>query len=112
MARIDPIVRTLYLYLFTALGLVFLAIGSVRLLDMALRAAVFKQADAMERMESPPMMIMNPRIDTWAADTGLTAQEREMLRSWIRDYERWRERSARSILSRCGGNAKRRRVWQ
>ena len=40
-----PLIRTIYLYLFALLGLVLLTIGSIRFVDMALRAFVFTKAD-------------------------------------------------------------------
>lgn len=93
MAKMNAVVRVLYLYLFAMLGLVFMAIGGVQLIDMGLRALVFKQADAMERMESPPMpMWATERAERIAADTGFTEREREMVRQSIREYEQWLER--------------------
>lgn len=89
----NVVVRVLYLYLFAMLGLVFMAIGGVQLLDMGLRALVFKQADALERFESPPTpMFMTERADRLANDTALTPQERELVRQSIRDYQQWSER--------------------
>lgn len=52
MAKVTPVVRVLYLYLFAMLGLVFMAVGGVQLIDMGLRAYVFKQADALERLDA------------------------------------------------------------
>ncbi len=39
------IVRKIYLYLFSLIGLVVVVIGSVQLVDLALKAFVFKKAD-------------------------------------------------------------------
>ena len=39
------IVRKIYLYLFSAIGLVVVIIGSVQLVDLALKTFVFKKAD-------------------------------------------------------------------
>jgi hypothetical protein len=39
------LLKLIYLYLFSAIGLILLVIGSVRLLDLGLRTFVFKEAD-------------------------------------------------------------------
>lgn len=39
------IIRTIYLYLFSLVGLVLVVIGSVRIVDLGLKAYVFKNAD-------------------------------------------------------------------
>jgi hypothetical protein len=96
MAKMTAVVRTLYLYLFAMLGLIFVAIGGVQLLDMTLRALVFKQADAMERYEMPPMpMTATERLDRYTKDPELSVREREMIRQSIREYEQWTERRRR-----------------
>lgn len=95
--KANAVVRTIYLYLFSLLGLVFVAIGSIRLLDMALRAFVFTQADALERYEPPPMPAygrLGP-LDTLAVRADLTAEERQILRQSIEEYRRWEERRRR-----------------
>jgi len=39
------LLKLIYLYLFSTIGLILIIIGSVRLLDLGLRAFVFKNAD-------------------------------------------------------------------
>jgi hypothetical protein len=96
MPKMTVVVRTLYLYLFAMLGLIFVAIGGVQLLDMALRATVFRQADALERLEMPPTpYFMSERADRLASDTQLTADERAQIRQTLRDYQQWQERRQR-----------------
>lgn len=41
-------VRLIYLYLFSAIGLIVSVIGSVRLVDLGLKVIVFKGADSYE----------------------------------------------------------------
>ena len=43
--KTKELVRTLYLYGFSLLGLVLMVIGCVRLLDLGLKVYIFKQAD-------------------------------------------------------------------
>jgi hypothetical protein len=93
MAKMTVVVRTLYLYLFSMVGLIFMAIGGVQLLDMGLRALVFKQADAMERLEQPPMpMFVGPRAERFENDTSFTADEKATMRQALQDYKQWEER--------------------
>jgi len=41
----DSIIRTIYLYIFSLLGLALIIIGGVRFIDMGLKAYVFTKAD-------------------------------------------------------------------
>ena len=91
-------VRTIYLYLFALLGLVFIAIGAIRFLDLGLRTFVFRQADAMERWEQPPFPALTRRpgeLDTLADRAQLTAEEKRVLREAIAEYQRWEQRRSR-----------------
>lgn len=101
--QLRNVVRTLYLYLFALVGLILLAIGGVRLADMALRATVFTAADQEERIRSrmPPQPPVPARIGG-GAEVALSAEEREWLAQWRRDYERWEEelRSIDSVTAR------------
>ena len=47
----DSLIRTIYLYAFALLGLIFLCISGIRFLDMGLKAFVFTQADEQMKME-------------------------------------------------------------
>lgn len=42
-----PLVRKIYLYLFSLVGLVLITIGAVRLVDLGLKIFVFTEADKM-----------------------------------------------------------------
>jgi len=90
------IIRTIYLYLFSLLGLIFIAIGSIRLLDMALRTFVFREADALERYEPPPVPTLGrlERVDEVAARAELSEEDKAALRRSIQEYRRWEERRA------------------
>ena len=44
------LVRTIYLYLFTLVGLALLIISGVRFLDMGLKAFIFTKAEEEERL--------------------------------------------------------------
>lgn len=96
-APADSIVRTIYLYTFSLLGLVLMTIGGVQFVDMALKAAVFKQADNEQRLfaRQPPVPGIRPDMERWASDENLTEEQRETIRQWLADYEQWRETSAK-----------------
>lgn len=103
-------IRTLYLYLFALVGLVLIAIGGVRLVDMALRALVFTEAEAEERLQMrQPIMPPPVRVDAvrelareegeagedGARPPALSAEDRARLRDWLDAQDRWQaERAA------------------
>jgi len=43
--KINETIKLIYIYLFSAIGLVLIIIGTVRLIDLGLKVYVFKQAD-------------------------------------------------------------------
>ncbi|HWV56513.1 MAG TPA: hypothetical protein VNZ57_03495 [Longimicrobiales bacterium] len=84
------IIRSLYLYVFALVGLVMLAIGGVRLLDLGLRALIFTEAEQQERIYARPMPPTLPgrNVDPETTE-GLTPEERQQLRQWMAEYEQW-----------------------
>ena len=98
-----PLIRTIYLYLFALLGLVLLTIGSVRFLDMGLKAFVFKKADEEERIlyRQPPIppILLEKVVETTddkllkpKEEIKLSKQEKEAIDNWIISYNDWQER--------------------
>ncbi len=91
MATKHTLVRTIYLYLFTIIGLVLLVIGSVRIIDMGLKIFIFKQAEAPERFQQiyscqsplPIAKLAAPQL----AD-GLTADETTILKNFLDNYQK------------------------
>ncbi len=101
----NPFVRTIYLYLFALVGLILLIIGSVRFLDMVLKAFIFTQAEEEHRLSymRPPMFpVGTPTIATESEDgvlesketITLSTQEKANIDRWIQDYNAWVERRA------------------
>lgn len=88
-------IRTIYLYMLALLGVVLLTIGGVRLMDMALKAFIFTEADHAQSiaMRQPPIPYGLERIEELGADESLSDREREVIRSWLEDYERWEAES-------------------
>jgi hypothetical protein len=95
--RKNPIIRTIYLYLFATLGLIFLAIGAIRFIDMGLKAFVFTKAEQEQRSmyKQPPMPYALEKIEgiveTEPGKTQLTELELTQVRQWLVEYRSWKE---------------------
>ena len=90
-----PLIRTIYLYLFSLLGLVLLIIAGVRFLDMGLKAFIFTEADEQQRlyMVQPPMPVAIEKVQTAADGKELSEDERSQIKQFLADYERWKNES-------------------
>lgn len=88
-----PLIRTIYLYLFSLLGLVLLIIAGVRFLDMGLKAFVFTKADEEQRLYKiqPPMPIAIEKVQVAADGKELSEDERNQMKQFLADYERWKK---------------------
>jgi|SRR6056297_629814 len=89
------LIRTIYLYLFSMLGLVLLVIGCVRFVDMGLKTFIFTEADLEQRInyQRPPMYAANIN-DLKAIKDGENLKEvqAEKIERLIQDYENWEKR--------------------
>ncbi len=87
-----PLIRTIYLYLFSLLGLVLLTIAGVRFLDMGLKAFVFTKADEEQRLYKmqPPMPVAIEKVQVAANGKELSQDERNQMKQFLADYERWK----------------------
>ncbi len=83
------LIRTIYIYLFSAVGLILLIIGTVRFIDMGLKATVFKEAQNVERLEQSNYSRPYPTIDIgrYEDEEEVTDQEIESLKRMINNYE-------------------------
>lgn len=92
-----PIIRTIYLYLFTLLGLVLLVIGGVRFVDMGLKTFIFTKADQEQRlMGRQPFYPAYPteRLEKAEDMTEFSEQEKADIKQWLVNYKQWeKERS-------------------
>lgn len=89
-----PLIRTIYLYLFTLVGLALLIIGTVRFLDMGLKIFVFTKAEEPEkiqRMYYPRLPIPMAKIEQYQESEELTEEEIATLKNWLSGYEKWQE---------------------
>lgn len=95
-----PLVRTIYLYLFALVGLVFLISGMVRFLDMGLKIFIFKQAEAPERFQQQfscqyysPLPIT--KLEANQASNDLTADEQTTLKNFLENYKKCQEEGSK-----------------
>ena len=97
-----PLVRTIYLYLFTIIGLALLVSGCVRFIDMGLKAFVFKQADSYDRLMQKfscqnvfyaPVPI--EKLTTSQADSSFTADEQATIKTFLDNYKKCQEEGAK-----------------
>lgn len=88
-----PVIRTIYLYLFSLVGLVLLIVGSVGFINMGLKAFVFTQADELEyhwRMEPPALYLDRmDGVEEIKSTEGLNEEQLERIDEWLIDYDRW-----------------------
>jgi len=96
-----PLVRTIYLYLFTLVGLTLLTIGGVRFVDMGLKAFVFTKAEEEQRLIhlQPPMFYRIEGVeklqDGEELSVGLSVEEKANIKRWLADYKDWKERRSK-----------------
>lgn len=88
------LVRTIYLYLFTLLGLVLLTIGGVRFVDMGLKAFIFTKAEEEQRLiyRQPPIVYSVEKIEKLQNEESLSEEEKTAIKQWLTDYKEWQER--------------------
>lgn len=90
------IIRAIYLYLFTIIGLVLLTVGGVRFADMGLKAFVFTKAEADYEYSRCAVLSPYP-IETIEKiekiETGAVFSEEELssIKQWIADYKKQSE---------------------
>lgn len=101
-------IRTVYLYLFALVGLTLIIIGVVRMLTMALKIFVFREADKVESFQPappyPPYGAIESRPVTKEKGIGeivvkekieLTDEEKTTLNGWVIEYNNWQKEQAK-----------------
>lgn len=87
-----PSVRILYLYVFALIGLILVAIGTVRIVDLGLKTYIFKKADQpqsyMNTIPYPPISIVQ-KDDEAKYSEKITPEQKENLDRWVIDYKNW-----------------------
>lgn len=90
-----PLIRTIYLYIFTLLGLALLIVGTVRFLDMGLRFFIFTKAEQEQRISrlQPPMPYsLTNKVEEVEGSEELSGEQKQAIERWLQDYESWKER--------------------
>ena len=90
------VIRTIYLYAFALLGLIFLCISGIRFLDMGLKAFIFTKADEQMKVdyERPIMPYSYEKIKGLGeGEVSLTNEEAIQIGEIIQEYENWEKRS-------------------
>ncbi|MCD6410420.1 hypothetical protein J7K92_00525 [bacterium] len=90
------ILRTIYLYFFSALGLVLVIIGTIRFIDMGLKTFVFTQADQQPRYyyPLPPAPVSLEKISQLSEDDQeLSKEEKQLLIDFLKEYKETKEKN-------------------
>jgi hypothetical protein len=96
------VIKKIYLYVATLIGLVMLIIGCANFINMGLKAYVFTQADEQYKLESerPPYepRFLEEKRDVIVADSEtvtveLTKEEKYQLQQFFEEYDAWEERN-------------------
>ena len=90
MKEKHPLVRRVYLYLFSFLGLVLVVIGFVRLLDLGMKVYIFKGADNFLHYPAYPQ-----RLDKDGTEIKLTPEEEEKSKKEQEEAQRKQTESQR-----------------
>jgi hypothetical protein len=92
----NPVIRTIYLYLFALIGLGMFVVGSSMLINLGLKTFIFTQADSVDNYRSvPPTLYMKSDIDNvkelqaCSDKCNLTDLQKEQIDNWLVDYETW-----------------------
>lgn len=97
MLEKHSLIRTIYLYLFTIVGLALLVTGGVKFIDMGLKMFVFTKAEEPERLQQMyyyPTPISVAKLETYQESGELTAEEKETLKDFLANYKEWQEKEA------------------
>lgn len=98
MPQKQSLIRTIYLYLFALVGLALMVVGSVRFLDMGLKMFVFTKAEDPEKIQMryyPSYPYPVEKLETYRESQDLTEEEISTLKTFLDDYQQWKEREAK-----------------
>jgi hypothetical protein len=97
-----PLIRKIYLYLFSLIGLILMVIAGVQLINLGLKVFVFtqieKQDTAYQGMPScgpfsaeKVSSITSQPNQADKITVQITASEQEQMKLWLTDYKTWEE---------------------
>lgn len=94
----NPIIRTIYLYLFALIGLGMLVVGASMLINIGLKTWIFTKADQVDVYSQPmPLYLKDSSIASvedlkiCADKCQLTKIQKEQIDNWLIDYENWKQ---------------------
>ena len=93
-----PLIRTIYLYLFSLTGLALLVVGGVRFVDMGLKIFIFTKAEEEQRIfYKEPSFAPYPlqRAEDVEKGEDFSEEEKAAIRQWLSDYENWKKERAK-----------------
>ncbi len=97
----NPMIRTIYLYLFALVGLALISIGAVRLVNLGLKTFIFTKADLeADFTQRPPIFAPAPfrevKEDDFLATVekckdkcNLTEAQKNEISQWLINYKEW-----------------------
>ncbi len=97
----NPIIRTIYLYLFALTGLALISIGAVRLVNLGLKTFIFTKADEQHDFSrQPPIFAPQPLREVKEEDflaavekckdkCDLTDAQKIEIGQWLASYNEW-----------------------
>jgi len=103
----QSLIRTIYLYIFTLLGLVLVTIGSVNLINLTLKTFIFTKADQeldYNMRPSLPIMMEGKTVteddfisamEKCQDKCDLTSEQKTQIASWLQDYKVWQEQESK-----------------
>ncbi len=92
MEKISTI-KIIYIYLFSAIGLILLIIGCIRFIDMGLKTFLFKEAIKEEvlRYKRPPVDYYPIPVEKIEKSKDFSEQEKKQLKSLAQKYQEWQK---------------------
>lgn len=90
MTTKSKLIRTIYLYVAALVSLIFVAVGSGRILNTVLKAYVFPKAEKggySRCNQQPPVYALDKNNFTQIA----TPEQKETLDNMIKEYEEWKK---------------------
>ncbi len=95
-----PLIRTIYLYLFTLVGLVLLVVSLIRFIDMGFKAFIFTKADEEQNIINERLYIACPlekieKNQQQEEEICFTGRQKAEIEQMIADYKNWEERNSK-----------------
>ena len=96
----NPIIRTIYLYLFALVGLGMLVIGCSMIINLGLKTWIFTKADLQDNYIGRPATLYLKDPDLQSVEElkicsdkcELTKTQKEQINNWLVDYKSWQEK--------------------